>query len=583
MARVKAVETETPGGASVIDEAPPAESLQTSAKQPEIKMIEVRELHGSPLNPRKHFDPVKLKEVAESIKQMGVLAPLLVRPHYPKTGSGETALVKIGLLTKREPEGYEIVAGERRWRASKLAKLEAVPCLVRDYTDAEALEVMVVENQQRADVTPIEEAEGYKALMKLAGYDVPTIAQKVGMSVSHVYQRMKLAELIEPAKTLLADGHITPGHAVLIARLQPADQEKVLWKCCIRWSTGKPKMDEVLKAAVAEFGNFHLMSVRETANFIEEEVHCLMKGAKFDTDDVNLVPAAGACALCPKRTGFNPDLFADVKEDRCTDTKCFKAKVEAHLKAKVEDVKENLEEGATVLRITKEYSTSGKGKGVLNCDKYKEAKKSDKGAVAAVDVDTGKVKYVKPTPVRSPNGEKQMTAEERAEYERKLSEKIKAEDLFRKLLFKALAPKLPKRFDKAFLLEMAKEHERRGNELIAEVLGLKNSKSYQALSEAELERFILLSPLASAARCDSEWDLKRDHWQYKKLFDLAKEHKIDLKAIDAEVDNQLTGTLPAPKKDGAAPSAKAVSKVMKAEKRKLEKKTKTKSKAKGKR
>lgn len=173
---------------------------------PEFRSIPLAELRESKLNPRRHFDAGALAELTESIRAHGVLTPTLVRPV-----NGH----------------YEIAAGHRRYRAAKAAGLAELPAVVRPMDDVAFLEVLVTENLQREDVHPLEEAEGYRALMK-AGYDVQRIADRVGRSVKYVYDRMKLLELTKDAKDLFFDGRITAGHAVILARLRAADQARVI-------------------------------------------------------------------------------------------------------------------------------------------------------------------------------------------------------------------------------------------------------------------------------------------------------------------------------------------------------------------
>lgn len=176
--------------------------------------IDVSAIHESKHNPRRHFDEAALKELAENIAQVGILSPLLVRPDPQGT--------------VKAPR-YEIAAGHRRYRAAKLAKLTLLPCLVRPMTDQEFVELLNIENLQREGLHPLDEAKGYEALMA-APYtmDVQTIAQKVGRSVKYVYDRVKLLALSKPAQELFWDGRIEAGHAILLARLTPSEQAKVI-------------------------------------------------------------------------------------------------------------------------------------------------------------------------------------------------------------------------------------------------------------------------------------------------------------------------------------------------------------------
>jgi ParB family chromosome partitioning protein len=193
----------------------------------EYKEIPLDNLTPSKLNPRRRFDPKAMEELTLSVKAKGILQPLLVRKNG--TGKGRDS----GAAGAGGCESYEIVAGQRRARAAKAAGLAAVPCVIRALTDQEALESMVIENLQRADVHPLEEAAGYKQLMAMAGQgagkmDVGAIAAKVGRSVAYIYDRVKLCALIPEAQKIFLADKITAGHAILLARLAPEDQKRCI-------------------------------------------------------------------------------------------------------------------------------------------------------------------------------------------------------------------------------------------------------------------------------------------------------------------------------------------------------------------
>ena len=181
---------------------------QTTNPDLSVKWIPLDHIHEAAWNPRKHFDATKLGEMADSIRQKGVLEPAIVRLR-PQAG------------------GYELVAGARRFRATKLAGLTSLPAIVRDLDDASALEFAVIENGQREDVSPVEEAEGFKALqaMDAARFTVAEIAAKVGKAESYVYRRMKLLTLEPEYREALADGRLTIAHAETLCRLTPADRK----------------------------------------------------------------------------------------------------------------------------------------------------------------------------------------------------------------------------------------------------------------------------------------------------------------------------------------------------------------------
>ncbi|HUY26184.1 MAG TPA: ParB/RepB/Spo0J family partition protein [Candidatus Binataceae bacterium] len=289
----------------------------------EFTHIDVAKLHESKLNPRKTF--LKLDDLKASIAAVGkVLTPLLVRP-----GAG----------------GFEILGGARRFRAAKALGLETVPARVlADIDDKTALEIIVIDNLQREDVQPLEEAEGYQALMKEGGYDVEALAKKIGKSQSFVYQRLKLCELITPVKRALASGELTAGHAILLARLQPRDQKEALQTCAREdWDD-----DGGRKAAKI------IISVRELASWIKRELQCDLSAAPWKKDDPGLLADAGACSACPKNTANMVTDDAAGAKPECTDRECFQAKLAAHLERR----KRELAGEETVVEIATEYGSN---------------------------------------------------------------------------------------------------------------------------------------------------------------------------------------------------------------------------------
>ena len=152
--------------------------------------------------PRKFFGEEALAELAQSVKEKGVLTPILVRP--------------------MGPDSYEIVAGERRWRAAQIAKLHDVPVVVRELADAEALELAIIENVQRTDLNPIEEAAAYEELITKFGRTQEQVAGEVGKSRSHIANSVRLLRLPESVKALLREGKLTAGHGrTLLAAADP--------------------------------------------------------------------------------------------------------------------------------------------------------------------------------------------------------------------------------------------------------------------------------------------------------------------------------------------------------------------------
>jgi ParB family chromosome partitioning protein len=180
--------------------------MKTATAIIEVEQIKVASIFPSPTNPRKHIDQVQLEELAQSIRSVGIQVPLMLR----QRGDDATA--------------FEIVGGERRWRAAQLAGLDTVPAIAKYMTDEECRETQLIENLQRADLGPMEEAEAYGQLM----LPIEVLAAKVGKTVPYVAQRIKLLSLIPEGRAALRNGVLNLSLALLIARLQPSDQSKAV-------------------------------------------------------------------------------------------------------------------------------------------------------------------------------------------------------------------------------------------------------------------------------------------------------------------------------------------------------------------
>lgn len=177
----------------------PGEGARGNAKQVPIEF-----LRPSPLQPRRNFDETELENLSESIREKGVLQPIIVRPDPTR------------------PNGYEIVAGERRWRASQRAQLHEVPVIVKDLDDGEVLEIALIENIQRADLNPVEEAQGYVQLMERFGHTQDALGKLLGKSRSHVANTIRLLGLPDTVKTMMVEGKLSAGHArTLVATDDP--------------------------------------------------------------------------------------------------------------------------------------------------------------------------------------------------------------------------------------------------------------------------------------------------------------------------------------------------------------------------
>ncbi len=176
------------------------------------KQVPVGNIHPNPKQPRRHFDTEAIQELANSIRENGILQPIVVRRHPER------------------PSDFEIVAGERRWRAAQLAQLHDVPVIIRELSDQQCLEIALVENVQRQDLNPLEEAAAYERLIQEFEYSQEALAVAVGKSRSHVANTLRLLSLPAGVKTLVADGRISAGHArALLTSTDPeAAAKKVL-------------------------------------------------------------------------------------------------------------------------------------------------------------------------------------------------------------------------------------------------------------------------------------------------------------------------------------------------------------------
>jgi ParB family transcriptional regulator, chromosome partitioning protein len=175
-----------------------------------LRIVPIELIQRNPNNPRKSFNPDELQQLADSLRSKGLLQPLVVRP----LPNGQT--------------GYELVAGERRWRASQIAQIHSVPVVVREMDDRESLEIALIENIQRSDLNPLEEAAAYRQLLEQYNYTQQQLAEGLGKSRSHITNTMRLLSLPVDIQSKITDGTLTAGHArTLVAAEAPhelADQ-----------------------------------------------------------------------------------------------------------------------------------------------------------------------------------------------------------------------------------------------------------------------------------------------------------------------------------------------------------------------
>lgn len=317
--------------------------------------LDLTAIQPSPTNPRRHFDSVKLQELAASIAKVGVLQPVLVRERRrftveqdtdsepPKwdvvnthaktmaeryvdeyTNEADAIAAAMRLDEKAGISGYELVAGERRWRAAQLAGLEKIPVTVRELTDLEVAEIQAIENDQREDVLPSERAAGYQNLIKL-GRTVEEVAAKVGKSESWLRSILRLNQLDEDCLDAVDGGKIPQATAQLIARV-PGDQARKTVALCVLQGVRYPGGLNA-RGKVAD----EPLSYRDTKELIQRCFCRELKGAPFSTKAKDLNETV-PCEDCPKRAGNAGEEYKDVRGDTCLDPECFRKKAEHNMK-----------------------------------------------------------------------------------------------------------------------------------------------------------------------------------------------------------------------------------------------------------
>jgi ParB/RepB/Spo0J family partition protein len=295
---------------TVVNPLPPPSDATTT-----LRMADPMLAINSLTNPRRRhgLDIDSLNAMAASIKDHGLMQPIVVRP-LPAARLAETSHLKPRPI-------YELVSGERRWRGAQIAELQTMPMLERDLTDEAVIELQLVENIEREDLDPMEEAEGFELLRAQLGYTVDQIADRIGRGrgVSYVRKAMKLLNLSPESREAMYAGHLGRSTGLLVARY-PAERQAAV-------------VDFIKSKAIKTKGGTEPAPFREIAPALHR-FNTELKDAAFDTQDADLVPAAGACSTCPKRTGAAQDLFGDADQmgpDNCTDADCFQEKKEAHV------------------------------------------------------------------------------------------------------------------------------------------------------------------------------------------------------------------------------------------------------------
>ena len=208
----------------VLDYSSVEEKIVNESKQDEITMLKISELRKNPYQPRKVFNKESLEELANSIKEHGVFQPIIV---------------------KKSIKGYEIIAGERRVKASKLAGKEEIPAIIRDFNDTQMMEIALLENLQREDLTAIEEAQAYKKLQETLSLTQEQLAKRLGKSRSHITNMLGLLTLPEEIQDDISTKKITMGHARVLSKLDDKYQQEELVNKIIEEGISVRKLEEL--------------------------------------------------------------------------------------------------------------------------------------------------------------------------------------------------------------------------------------------------------------------------------------------------------------------------------------------------
>lgn len=281
-------------------------------KQIQFQTIPVKSIFPDPNQPRKFFDETAMEELTNSIKESGVLQPILVREQPDRS------------------DRYLIVCGERRFRATKAAGLKEIPAIIREISDEEALQLQIVENLQRKDVHPMEEAVAFKSFQESKNWSFEEIAKRVGKSEYYVKQRIKLNSLCDAFQKLFFQNKINITDALQVSKLEAEIQVELF--------------NELVDDEDLNNPNFHL----DIESYQLNKFRGKLQSATFDIDDATLFPAMGACSNCQFNSAVLK-LFPDQNGATCENIKCFNEKTNLSFQRNIDNA---LTDPSIVLIIT---------------------------------------------------------------------------------------------------------------------------------------------------------------------------------------------------------------------------------------
>lgn len=441
-----------------------------------FQMIPLGDIEPSPDNPRQHFDQKKFAELVKSIKKDGVLQPILVR------------------AVEATPPGnakYQIIAGERRFRAATQAELTEIPAQVKEMNEAEAMSARLIENLQREDVHPLDEADGFQRLKEELKLDVRGIAERVAKDARFVARRLSLTKLIEEAREDFRKERLTLAHVLELCRLATEIQTEALAACYEAKSVQNKTKDGYVFVPDKTRPARH---VRHLLDWLSANVHLNLQNAPFRLDDELLRDDGLTCVNCPQRTGHDKLLFADIRgsNDTCLNPRCFQAK----LRRFVELTRASIaaKQGKPAVLISDHYGSRTADENILGRDQYQLLpKKADRCEYAEQSVyadggEIGQVKWICREPgckdhlgrVRtvyssSSNGNGHLHSPETSRQRKQELFNIKVDDIVRKRVMGEAIKTFSWPLDREHFNEAAKEFFRRipsdDQKTICEVFG----------------------------------------------------------------------------------------------------------------
>ena len=337
--------------------------------QPDYKLIPIKDLQTSPTNPRRRIDEQSIASLAESIKTQGVLEPLIIRKGDKK---------------------FEIVCGERRYRAASVAKVAELPCLVRELSDEQVLDIQIHENLHREDVHPMDEAYGYQFLKEKHGCDVKELALRVGKSEGYVLNRLKLNSLIKEAQKDIDDGHLPLVYALEIAKYTPEMQKHIYGE--VYRTRGEYKGSDYVHTPLKG----EMIPWKSFTEWINTNIHRLLAKAPFNPKATHLREDGLACINCPERTGAAVSLFEPNrigKKDACLNPACYVKKAEMHVEVRRRELAELGKLEISQVPIVRSWSYTD-GKNYLGSESAKVvgdirggSKKKCRNLVGGIDIE----------------------------------------------------------------------------------------------------------------------------------------------------------------------------------------------------